>query len=123
MTLKRISLYLMIIFYILAGLNHFIQPAFYLPLIPRYLPQPQLINLLAGIAEVSLGVMLMFARTRRIGAYGIIAMLLAFIPSHVYFIQQGRCVEGGLCAPLWAGWVRLIVIHPILLIWAYWHRS
>jgi hypothetical protein len=47
-------------------------------------------------------------------------MLICFIPSHVYFIQVGSCIEGVLCAPEWMGWLRLLLFHPILLYWAFW---
>ena len=72
-----------------------------------------------GIAELALALLIIPKSIRKWGAYGIIAMLVAFIPSHVYFIQIGSCIEGGLCAPEWVGWARLIVIHPILIYWAY----
>ncbi|MEL6538098.1 MAG: hypothetical protein AAFQ98_21955 [Bacteroidota bacterium] len=51
---------------------------------------------------------------------GIIAMLLAFIPSHIHFIQLGACVPDGLCTPVWVAWFRLVIIHPCFIFWAYW---
>lgn len=116
---KKISLWAQAGFYFVGGLNHFINPEFYLDLIPRYLIFFDEINLLAGIMEVVLGIGLLLPVTRNYAAYGIILMLLAFIPSHVYFIQIGGCVEGGLCAPTWVGWVRLVIIHPLLIYWAW----
>lgn len=43
-------------FYIVAGFNHFINPEFYLALIPPYLPFHELINVLSGVIEVGLGI-------------------------------------------------------------------
>lgn len=108
-------------FYALAGINHFVNPDFYLPLIPPYFPYPEMINWVSGVAEVLLAAGLAFSLTRKWACYLIIAMLVAFIPSHVYFIQMGGCVQQGLCAPEWVGWVRLIVVHPLLIGWAWWH--
>ncbi len=110
-------------FYFAGGINHFRNPDFYLPLIPDYLPWHWWINAVAGIAEVALGIGLLLKPTRRYAAYAVIFMLILFIPSHVYFIQIGGCIEGGLCAPLWVGWVRLVVIHPLLILWAWYHRK
>ncbi len=107
------------VFYIIAGLNHYINPDFYLPLIPDYFLFPESINYLSGFFEVAFGVMLLFRPTRKAASYLIITMLLAFIPSHVYFILEGSCVEGGLCVPEWLGWGRLLVIHPLLIWWAW----
>lgn len=120
---KKISLYILCTFYVFGGINHFVNPDFYYKLIPDYLPWHITINIISGLAEIMLGIGMLFKQTRKISAYGIIAMLIAFIPSHVYFIQIGGCVEDGLCAPLWIGWVRLVIIHPILIGWVWIHRT
>lgn len=117
--LLRFSLHLMATLYMLAGLNHFFRPDSYLPLIPPYIPSHELMNILAGIAEVVLGLGLHFKATRYWAAWGIIAMLLAFLPVHIYFIQVDSCIENSICLPVWTGWFRLVIIHPILLAWAY----
>ncbi len=106
-------------FYLFGGINHFRTPEFYLPLIPDYLPTPDLLNLLAGIAEIVLAIGLLIPNTRKWAAWGVIAMLLAFIPSHVYFIQIGSCIPDVLCAAEWMGWMRLFLIHPLLIAWAW----
>ena len=120
--MKRIALWLMIAFYVVAGINHFANPKVYLPLIPHYLPWPAVINVISGIAEILLGLLLIFRATRKLAVYGIMAMLIAFIPAHVYFIQMNSCVSEALCTSTFLGWLRLIVIHPILLAWAWWVR-
>ena len=116
---KGLVVYLQSIFYFVAGVNHFVHPEFYLPLIPKYLPLHEEINVVAGIVEVLFGLGLLFTKSRRLAAYGIMLMLIAFIPSHVFFIDIGGCVEDGLCAPLWVGWVRLVLVHPLLILWAW----
>ena len=120
---KTISLFIMAIFYLLAGLNHFINPEGYLRLIPEYLPDPAILNLVAGICEICFGLGLFIKETRKLSAWGIILMLLAFIPAHIYFIQLDSCLENGLCLPPWTGWFRLLVIHPLLIYWAYLYTS
>ncbi|MCS6968792.1 MAG: hypothetical protein RMJ44_08595 [Cytophagales bacterium] len=110
-------------FLVLAGINHFVMPEFYYPLIPDYLPFPAWINGIAGISEIGLGSLLLIAPLRRWAVGGIIAMLIAFVPAHIYFIQIGACVENGLCVPLWVAWVRLILIHPLLIAWAWYVRK
>ena len=117
---KKIVIHALAYFYLAAGINHFISPEFYLPLIPPFFSNPELINTLSGIAEILLGLGVLYFPTRTRAAYGIGLLLLAFIPSHVYFIQVGSCIEGGLCVPEWMGWLRLLLFHPILLYWAFW---
>lgn len=110
-------------FYVSAGINHFLNPDFYMPLIPPYLPFPEAINVISGIIEIILGTGIFLKQTVRYASYGSVAMLIAFIASHVHFIVIGSCVEGGLCVPDWLGWVRLIVIHPLLITWAWLYRN
>lgn len=121
--IKKLAFYALVLFYIFAGINHFINPEFYIPLIPPIFSSPELINYIAGIAEIVLALGLLVEKTRKLSAYGIMLMLLAFVPSHTYFIQIGGCIEGGLCAPMWLAWFRLVLVHPILLAWAFLYRN
>jgi uncharacterized membrane protein len=119
---KKILLYLQSVFYILAGYNHFRHPEIYYTLIPPYLPLHPAINIIAGIAEMVLGSCLSFNSTRKWAAYGIVLMLLAFIPAHIYHMQMKGCLPG-LCLPEWAVWLRLFLFHPVLIAWAWWYRK
>lgn len=123
--MKRLSqagFYFLLLFYILAGVNHFYNPSFYLPLIPPYLPNPEWINIASGIAEIALGVGLIFPVTRRMAVFGILFMLIAFLPAHIWLIQEDGCV-GELCVSPWIAWVRLLVVHPLLMYWAWSYRN
>ncbi len=116
---KKIFRYLLIGFMLFAGINHLVDPDFYYPLIPDYLPFPKPINAVSGLLELLFALLLLFPKWRTFGAYGIIVLLVLFIPSHIYFIQIDACVPDGLCTPLWVAWVRLILIHPLLLFWVW----
>ncbi|RNC79749.1 MAG: hypothetical protein ED557_13900 [Balneola sp.] len=116
--MKRVNVFLLTFFYVFAGLNHFINPDFYLSLIPEYLPFPDAINIISGIAEVVLGIGVLLNKTRKIASYLLVLMLISFIPAHIYFLEIGSCVETGLCVPEWVSWVRLLIIHPVLIVWA-----
>ena len=116
---SKISLLVFVSFYAFAGLNHFINPEFYLSLIPPAFGDAHLINVWAGIAEMGLAILIIPEKTRKWSKYGVILMLIAFIPSHVYFIKVGSCVNEGLCVSECVAWTRLIIIHPLLILWAY----
>ena len=94
---QKFLIYSMGYFYLVAGVNHFVTPDFYLPLIPPFFSHPELINILSGVAELLLGLGVLYLPTRKRAAWGIFGLLICFIPSHVYFIQIGSCIEGGLC--------------------------
>jgi uncharacterized membrane protein len=119
--MKPVLLILMIGFYLFAGVNHFWNPRFYTPLIPPYLANfTNQINILSGIAEIVLAIGLIFPATRTLSAYGIIALLIAFIPAHIYMIQLGKFSLGKFEMTPLIGWARLLIVHPLLIGWAWW---
>lgn len=115
---KQLSIAVFSFFYGIAGLMHFINPDIYLEVIPDYLSDASLLNTLAGIAELVIAICIWFKPLRNYVVYGTILMLIAFIPAHVYFIEIGSCA-GDLCIPEWIGWLRLIIIHPLLIFWTW----
>lgn len=122
--MKKIALYVLSIAYFFAGLNHFINPAFYTPFFPPYLQEwTAILNTLAGIAEILLAVLLLSTSTKKIAIYGLIAMLLAFIPAHVYMIQKAPFMLGTFHVTTTVAWLRLVILHPLLILWAWWLRK
>lgn len=93
-TLKVYSRYFMAILYILAGLNHFRDPDFYLQMMPRYLPAPLFLVQLSGVIEILLGLLLLFKKTQRVAALGIVLFLVAVFPANFYMYQQGGAAFG-----------------------------
>ncbi len=81
------------------------------------------LNILAGIAEIVLAIGLCFTATRNWAIYGIIAMLIAFIPAHIYMIQLGNFKIGSFQMTPLIGWVRLLVLQPLLMAWAWYLKN
>ena len=71
------------LFFIAAGLNHFRIPAFYQRMIPTALPDPEALVASSGACEIFGGLLLMVPRTRRIAAWGLIALLIAVFPANI----------------------------------------
>ena len=67
----------------LAGINHFVHPGFYLKMLNGFLPYPNVLNTISGAAEILLGVGLLFPQTRMISAWGIILLLIAVFPANI----------------------------------------
>ncbi len=108
-------LYLMAALYMLAGWNHFRKPKLYLKIIPPYFKNPLLLNKLSGIAEITLGMFLCFPLFTKVAAWGIIALLIAVFPAHLYMLQNKKA---GLGLPKWALWIRL-PLQITLIYWAF----
>jgi uncharacterized membrane protein len=117
--IKKISLVLLVIGYLLAGSNHFRIPAFYIGIIPKYLPFPNILNTLAGLFEIAFALGLIFKPTRKYAACGIVLMLIAFIPVHIGMLSGHTQVGETYVQPVWA-WVRLF-FQPVLIGWAWWY--
>jgi uncharacterized membrane protein len=116
--LKQISLHVMAVFYIIAGLNHFRVPRFYYRIIPPPLPK-QLVNQASGWAEVILGIGLMIPACSSWSAWGVIVLLIAVYPANIYHLLQKGA---GMKVPVWALWFRL-VFQFVFIAWAYWHTT
>lgn len=118
--LKKVSLVILIVVYIAAGINHFIHPNGYIKIIPHYLPQPEALNYVAGMCEFVFGSMLIFSSTRKWGALFLILMLAAFIPVHITMLQQAPLQVGKLYVTPLLAWLRLLM-QPVLMLWLAWH--
>lgn len=108
-------LYLMASLYILAGLNHFRKPQFYIRIIPSYFPNPKLLNILSGGAEIILGVLLCIPSFTAYAAVGVIALLIAIFPANLFMYMDDKASMG---LPKWMLLLRL-PIQIVLIIWAY----
>ncbi len=69
--------------YIVAGLNHFINPGIYLSIMPPLLPQPAMLVYISGICEIIFGILLLPLFTRRFAAWCIILLLVAIFPANI----------------------------------------
>jgi uncharacterized membrane protein len=108
-------LYLMAFVYILAGLNHFRKPRLYLKIIPSYFPNPKLLNYLSGLLEIILGILLCIPTYSKYAAWGLISLLVLFLPIHLYMLTNEKAAMG---LPKWVLILR-IPFQFILIYWAY----
>lgn len=78
------------LFMIFGGVNHFLKPDFYLPFVPPFLPLKEVVVLLSGVVEVVLGVGVLIPKFRFYAAWGILLLMLVFLPVHIYdlFIEN-----------------------------------
>lgn len=105
--------YLLGILLVLAGMNHFRTPKMYERIVPPYIPAAGTVVIFSGILEMVLGFMLMNKNTQTEAAWGIIIMLIMFIPAHIYMLQNKKA---SLKLPKWA----LILRLPLQLGLMYW---
>ena len=105
----------MILFYLIAGINHFANQEFYLRIMPTWLPWHTGLVRLSGICEILFSILLIFPSTRRMGSYLIIGLLIAVFPANIqmmlnYFHESNP--------EFWISIVRL-PLQILLILWAY----
>lgn len=102
------------IFFIVAGTFHFLKPELYLQIIPPYLPAPQLLIIISGIAEIVGGIGLLTSRLRRVAGWGLIVLLLAVFPANIYMAQH----PGQFHFAQWLLWARL-PLQAVFIAWVW----
>ncbi len=117
---KRALLWVMGIAYVAAGLNHFRAPSFYVQIMPPWVPWHLPMVILSGVAEIVLGVLVLVPRTRRLAAWGLVALLVAVFPANLHMALNEVRIDGELPAPAWALWLRL-PLQGVLIAWAWWY--
>jgi len=119
MIFKLISIYVMSAFYIFVGVKHFTNPIWFMKIMPPYLPLHKELVYISGGLEIILGLMLLLDKTRFIGAWGLIILLIAVFPANIYLAQTNGIAMN--TTPLLA-WGRL-PFQAIFILIAYWHTK
>lgn len=122
--LKRPLLYVMGTLYVVAGVTHFLVPEAFAQIVPPALPFPLALAYLSGVAEIALGLGVLFDRTRTLAAWGLVALLVAVFPANVYMATSGVVVTEGVSGTLDPSpavrWGRL-PLQVVLIAWAWWY--
>jgi uncharacterized membrane protein len=113
--MKIISLYIMALFYMAAGVNHLVHPGFYKKIMPPWLPWHEQLIIISGIAEMLFASLLFFRITRRLAAWCIIALLIAVFPANIQMMLNYYHENN---PSLWMAIVRL-PLQIVLIWWAY----
>ncbi len=114
--LKLILKWVFGIAFIFAGANHFINPDFYLNIMPPYLPWHLFFVFLSGVFEIILGIMLLIPKTQKLAAWGLILLLIAVFPANMYMAMNPSKFSDLNPVLLY---LRLL-IQLLLIAWAYW---
>ena len=107
--------YLMAAFYVLAGVNHFLNPAVYLKIMPPYLPWHRFFVGVSGVCEIALGLLLLVPRYTRWAAWGLIALLIAVFPANLHMAVHPELYPEIPAAALWAR----LPLQAVLIAWAW----
>jgi len=113
---KSISKFLLAIFMIVAGTMHFVNPEFFLKIVPPYLPFHKELVLVSGAIEIVLGILLLIPKYSHLAAWGIMALLIAVFPANIYLYQHQEILPASPLIHL----LRL-PLQGVFVLWAFWH--
>lgn len=114
---KTLSRYLFGIAFVAAGFNHFVNPGFYIRMMPAYLPWHAELVAISGVAEIALGALLLVPKFQVVAAWGLIVLLIAVFPANINMTMHPELYP---TISQTALWVRL-PIQALLIAWAYWY--
>jgi uncharacterized membrane protein len=114
---RRAALILLAVFFVLAGANHFVATAFYLSLMPPFLPAHVTLIYLTGILEILGGLGVLVPVTRRVAGWCLAALMVAFLPVHIHMAAHPESYAQ--MAPAWALYLRL-PLQAGFIAWALW---
>ena len=115
--IKKISIVLASTFYVIVGIQHFINPQWFVQIVPPALPYPLQLVYISGFLEIALGLLLLIPSLRFFAGWGLILLLIAIFPANIYLAQTNG--EAMNTTPLIA-WGRLPFQFVFIAV-AYWH--
>lgn len=116
LSLRRASLFILAALFVAAGGNHFLNPDFYVRIMPPYLPAHLELVYMSGVIEILGGIALLIPTIRAMAGWGLIILLLAIFPANIHMAVHPEQFPG---VPAYALYLRL-PFQFLLIAWAYW---
>ena len=83
MDITKVLIYVYVIFFIGAGVNHFLNPQFYDAIVPQFIPFPRLVHQITGVLEIIIPLFLL-TRFRKETALIMIIFLILIYGANLY---------------------------------------
>ncbi len=115
------SVWLIASIFAVTGVMHFVVPAFFEAIVPRWLPtwmgSARTLVYLSGVAELLGALGLLWPATRTAAGWWLIALLLAVLPANVQMLLDARSRDA---ATWWVIglWIRL-PLQPLFMWWIW----
>ena len=119
--LLKLLVFLMGLSYVWIGCQHFINPSFFLKIVPPYLAFHLELVYLSGGFEIIFGLGLLFKKTRFYASWGLVFLLIAVYPANIYLAFNEIPQEAINVSSFMASWVRLPI--QFVLIWLAYKAS
>ena len=81
---RKLSLFGLALFFIYFGIDHFINPEFYLSIMPPTFPLHSEAVYISGFFEILGGICVLIPSLRKIAGWGLVALLICVYPANIY---------------------------------------
>ena len=112
---RNLNLLGLSVFFIYFGVDHFINPDFYLSIMPPSFPMHLEAVYISGLFEILGGIGVLLSKTRKLAGWGLFALLIAVYPANIYMALTPEAFPE---IPISALYIRL-VLQFLFFYWAY----
>ncbi len=113
---KKIALLGLAAFFVAAGVNHFVDPDFYVAMMPPYLPAHLALVYLSGLFEILGGGLVLVPRVRALAGWGLLVLLMAIFPANIHMALSPELFPDTSAFALYAR----LPFQALFIAWAYW---
>lgn len=118
MKIATTSRMLLSLFFVSAGVFHFVFLSDYVSVMPPWQPSRQALVVISGMCEIAGGLGVLWTETRRWAGYGLIALCVAVLPANVQMLLDAQAVPGASTVWLSLLWLRL-PLQGLLMCWIW----
>ena len=118
---KLLTIYVMSFMYIFIGIKHFTDPQYFLDIVPPQLPSKLFLVYFTGLIEIVGGAAILSPKTRKVGAYLLIFLLVSVFPANIY-LYVSETPQSLLGISKMDALIRMPFQIPLILL-AFWHSK
>jgi uncharacterized membrane protein len=115
--LRRLSVIVLGLAFVGVGILHFVMPAFFLRIMPSWIPWHAAAVAVSGVFEILGGLGVLVPQTRRLAGLGLIALLVAVFPANVHMALNPSDFAD-IASPDGLWW--RLPMQPMLMVWVWW---
>lgn len=118
---KFFTILVMSFMYVFIGIKHFTDPQYFIDITPPQIPFKKFAVYFTGVLEIIGGAMILNHKTRKIGAYTLMLLLIIVFPANIY-LYLSETAQQLLGINKTDALIRMPFQIPLLLL-AYWHSK
>ena len=118
---KLITVFVISFMYVFIGVKHFIDPQYFINITPPQIEYKSFAVYFTGVLEVLGGLLILNKKTRKIGAFLIIFLLIIVFPANIY-LYLSETPQHLLGISKTQALIRMPFQAPLILL-AYWHSK